>query len=192
MRRSITVPLLVLVAIGGAVVPARAGSLSGTLEGDAVETATGTPGVYTQNFTGDGDDTTYGAFTVQSMSTVDFSNPPNVTLSNGMITETFTQAPYLGTLFGTGSGSGTANGNGTADVTIDFVITGGTGYFAGDTGEVTITATIMVTGMNSASLTGTYAGSIVPEPGTFTLLAPSMAMGAVVLFRGRRRKARTR
>jgi hypothetical protein len=104
-----------------------------------------------------------------------------------MISEAFS----LGTLFGTSSGSGTASGTGTAMVTLDFVITGGTGFFTGATGDVTITATITTTGPNTASITGSYAGSLssVPEPSTLAMLAPSLAIGAVVAVRGRRREA---
>src|SRR5208283_1763570 len=118
-RCAATALALLLVSLAWLAVPAQAGSLSGTFDGTATLTPTGTPGVYTQNFTGDGTDDTYGAFDVTSMSTVDFSAPPNIVFTNGMLTETFTD----GTLFGTGSGSGTASGMGTATFTIHFVIT---------------------------------------------------------------------
>jgi hypothetical protein len=108
MRRPITATLLVVVVMVGLAGLAHAGSLSGTFDGDATITATGTPGIYTQSFTGDGDDVTYGSFTPTSTSTVDFSNPPQIHFTDGMLLMTFTQ----GTLFGTSSGTGTANGTG--------------------------------------------------------------------------------
>jgi hypothetical protein len=190
MRRSITALLVALVALGGLVVPAHAGSISGTLEGDSTLTPTGPPGIFLQNFTGDGDDTTFGPFTPQSQSTIDFSNPPNILISNGTFLETF---PF-GTLFGTSSGSGTASGMGTATVTIDLVFTGGTGVFTGASGEVIFTGTITSTGATTASIDGTYVGTLfgVPEPGTLALLAQAVALGAVVLVRQRRRQAMAR
>ncbi len=186
MRRSIMAPFL-LAALASVVATAHAGSISGTLSGDATLTTTGTPGVYVQNFSGDGDDTLLGFFTSQSTSTVDFSNPPHILFTNGMISETFAQ----GTLSGTSSGSGTANGMGMAKVTIDFVITGGTGLFAGDTGDVTINATITKTSATTEAISGTYAGSLssVPEPSSVALLATALAVGALVELRRRRHKA---
>ncbi|MFI5458510.1 MAG: PEP-CTERM sorting domain-containing protein [Isosphaerales bacterium] len=97
-----------------------------------------------------------------------------------------------GTLFGTTSGSGTANGKGSATVTIDLVITGGTGFFAGYTGEATITATITSTGPTTESVMGSYVGTLsVPEPSTLALLAPAVAALAVVVVRRQRREAMT-
>lgn len=106
----------------------------------------------------------------QSTSTVDFSNPPNIVISDGSFTETFAN----GTLLGTSSGSGTANGKGTASVTLDFVIPGGTGYFAGATGDVSVSGTITSTSATTESFSGSYTGSLanVPEPSSLVLLIP--------------------
>jgi hypothetical protein len=154
--------MLILIA------PAYAGSISGTFDGNATLTPTGMPGVYIQNFVGDGTDTMFGEFDVTSMSTVDFSNPPNIVITDGMLLETFGE----GTLFGTGSGTGTANGHGMATFMIDFVITGGTGIFAGDHGEAMIKGDITQTGpltetISNASYTGTL---VTPEPSSLGLL----------------------
>ena len=88
--------------------------------------------------------------------------------------------------FGTTSGNGTADGHGSANVTIDFVFTGGTGHFAGDTGTATFTGTITSTGPTTESITGSYQGTLlsVPEPSTLALLAPVAAV--IVLLRRRR------
>jgi hypothetical protein len=159
-------------------VPVQAGSISGTFDGDATLTPTGTPGIYTQNFTGDGDDTTYGSFTPTSQSTIDFSNPPHILISDGMLSDAFAG----GTLFGTDSGSGTASGTGTATFTIDFAITGGTGIFAGATGEATLAGTITQTSPTTETISnGSYTGSIStsPEPSTLILLAGGLGLWLV-------------
>jgi hypothetical protein len=187
MRRPITAPLVALVALGGLVAPVQGGSISGTYSGVATLTPT-TPGFFVQNFTGHGDDTTFGSFVVKSSATVDFSKQPDITLSDGKFSEIFSQ----GTLFGICSGSGTASGHGTATFTVDYIFTGGTGLFAGDTGEATITATVTSTGSTTESATGSYAGSLVPEPSSLALLASAVAVGAVVVVRGRRREVMAR
>lgn len=172
---AITLALLLL-SISWLAVPAQAGSLSGTFDGTAALTPTGTPGVFIQNFTGDGTDNTYGEFTVSSMSTVDFSSPPNIVITNGMLTEEFMN----GTLMGTGSGSGTASGHGTATFTIDFVITGGTGIFTGNRGEAMITGMITQTGqfteaISNASYTGTL---VTPEPSSWMLVCLGITLSS--------------
>jgi hypothetical protein len=174
MKRCNSLIAGMILGVAAFALPLQAEAIGGTFDGTATLTPTGTPGVYVQNFTGDGDDTTFGAFTPTGHSTIDFSNPPNLHLSGSEITETFAH----GTLFGTGSGSGTGNGNGTATFTIDFVITGGTGDFAGDTGEAILTGTITQTSPTTESITnGSYTGSITPapEPGTWMLLAAGIA-----------------
>ncbi len=154
------------VAMGLLVAPAQAGTIAGTFDGNSILTPTSTPGVFIQNFTGDGDDTTFGPFTASSQSTIDFSNRPHIAVSNVMLLETFAN----GTLFGTGSGSGTANGQGTALFTSDFIITGGTGLFAGNTGKVTITGTISQTGPTTEGINASFTGSLnAPEPSTLIL-----------------------
>jgi len=169
-----------LLALLGLVMPLQASMVTGNFDGNTTLTPTGTPGVYTQSFIGDGTDATYGAFDAQSTSTADFSHPPSITLTNGMLLETFTN----GTLFGTGSGSGMGNGHGEATFTIDFLITGGTGIFAGDTGQVIVNGTIIQTGPTTEAINATYAGQIIPEPSTLVLLAASLAGLALWRLRG--------
>jgi hypothetical protein len=180
MIRSVAATVIALVVMVVLAVPVHADSISGSLTGNSALTPTGTPGIFVQNFSGDGDDTVFGSFTPQSQSTIDFSHPPDIVVSNGMFLETF---PH-GTLFGTSSGNGTASGHGTATITLDFVITGGTGIFARDTGEATVTGTITQTSPTTESFTGSYTGSLtaIPEPSSLALLAPA----AVVVFWRRR------
>ncbi len=142
LRHTIPATLIALAALAGLAAPASATSLAGTLSGDATLTPTGMPGVYVSNFSGEADDVTFGAFTLSGQSTVDFSHAPSVTIESGMFSETFSN----GTVFGTDSGDGTASGKGTATVTIDLLVTGGTGAFAGVKGEITATEMITMTG----------------------------------------------
>jgi len=162
-----------VLGLGVLIAPAQAGVITGTFTGDSTLTPTATPGVFIQNFSGDGIDTTFGAFTPASQSTIDFSHPPAILISNGTQSDTFTN----GTLVGTSSGTGTASGLGTATFTINFVITGGTGDFAKFTGEATLTGTITQTSATTESLAGSYTGAIsaAPEPSTLCLLAIGLA-----------------
>jgi len=178
MKRKLTCSLgLLALALCWGALPVLAASITmtGTYDGASTLTPTGTPGVYIQNFTGDGQETTFGSFVPTAQSTVDFSNPPHIVFSNGMLSAAFSN----GTLFGTTSGDGTGNGNGTATFTIDWVITGGTGYFAGDTGAVTMTGLITQTGpttesISNGSFTGTISTPSVPEPNAAILLGTAL------------------
>jgi hypothetical protein len=176
-------PLLLLVVTLCLIVPAYAGSIEGSFDGNATLTPTSTPGVFFQNFTGDGTDTRFGAFDLSSMSTVDFSNPPHIVITDSMLTETFSD----GALFGIGSGTGTGNGNGMATFMIDFVITGGTGIFAGDHGSVMAMGTITQTGpLTEAVSNATYRGTLVtPEPSSLGLLFLGASMGYRFLVKRR-------
>ena len=101
---------LFLVAMTWLVAPSLAQSISGSFDGVGTLTPTSTPGIFIQNFAGDGTDTLFGAFTATSISTVDFTNPPTILITDAKLTQTFSD----GSLFGTGSGKGTANGHGSA------------------------------------------------------------------------------
>jgi len=179
-----------MVVIAGFAVPGHASTIniSGTFSGDPTLTPNGTPGVFVQNLTGDGDDTIYGSFTPTSQSTVDFSHPPNILISGGSFTETFAK----GTLFGTSNGNGTASGLGTATFTLDFVFTGGTGQFAGDTGEATVTGTITRTSATTESITGTYTGTLTaatPLPAALPLFATGLGALGLLGWRRKRKNA---
>ena len=171
---------LLLVSIAWLIVPAQAGSLLGTFDGVGTLTATNMPGIFIQNFVGDGTDATLGAFNATSQSTVDFSNPPNIVITNAMLTDMFAG----GTFFGTGSGSGLANGNGTATFTSNFIITGGTGIFEHETGTVAITGTITQTSPTTEAIQASYTGNIgTPEPSSMSLLLLGASLGYRLLTR---------
>ena len=106
-------------------------------------------------------------------------HPPNILVSDGTFVETFAD----GTLEGTTSGTGTANGQGLATFTGDLVFTGGTGIFAGDTGDATVTGTLTRTSPTTVAVNATYTGVLVPEPSAWALLAT-----VVVGFGLRRRR----
>lgn len=187
MRRWITTSFIALVALGVSVVPTHADLISGNFDGVAVLTPTA-PNVFLQTFTGDGDDTLLGSFTAQSTSIVDFSNPPHFFGHDGMFSQVFS----MGTLNGTTSGMGTANGDGTASFVTDLVFTGGTEFFAGATGEATITGTLVRVDATTVTVTASYVGTLapVPEPGSLALLAPALAIGAGVLVGRATRRCR--
>jgi hypothetical protein len=188
MRRTNAANFIAVVALGLLVVPAQAQLiLSGHGEGDGVLTPTGEPGMFGQNLTGEGDDMTLGHCTIESRAMLDFSHPPRVVVPTGMSTWTFS----AGTLFGTMSGMGTASGPGTGTFEIDWVVTGGTGIYAGATGEVAITATSVGTGPTTNHVTASYVGALsVPEPSALTLFALGAATGVGALVRARGRKKR--
>ena len=173
--------IAILTALAASVAcPVFGQSLSGTFDGVGTITPTGTPGVYSESFSGDGNDATYGAFTPTGTSTIDFSHPPHITTSGGQ----FTLAFENGTIIGTGSGTGTGNGSGTATATLDLIITGGTGFFTGATGSATVTGTLTQTSPTTVSFSsGTYTGTLTlaPEPSTLALVLP--AIGALMLRR---------
>lgn len=184
LRRPAASRFLVLATLGLLAVPAEADTISGSFEGVGVLTPTQTPGVFEQDFTGVGEDTALGPFTTQSHSTVDFSLPPDLVFSEGMVSLTFAQ----GTLLGTSSGTGTASGLGTATFEVALVFTGGTGLFAGATGGATITGTIVSTGPTTNRVTASYDGSLtlIPEPGSLTLFAlGAAALVGAPIWRGK-------
>lgn len=151
-------------------------TITGSFDGVGTLTPTNTPGIFTQSFTGDGTDNFFGAFTANSTSTVDFTNPPSILITNAMLTQTFAG----GSLFGNGSGSGTANGQGSATFTSDFIITGGTGIFEHLHGNVIITGTITQLTQLTEAVDATYTGTLsTPEPSSLSLLL----MGAGVGYR---------
>ena len=166
------------------IVPAYADSISGTFDGNATLTPTGTTGVYIQNFSGDGTDDRYGAFDVTSMSTVDFSNPPNITFTDGMLLETFGG----GTLFGTGSGTGLANGTVWRRLRSTSSSLAELGYFS----ETTVRRRSPETSPRPARLTeaisnASYTGTLVtPEPSSLGLLLLGASMGYRLLVKARR------
>jgi len=189
VARSLT--LLTLALCWGAL-SAFAGNISfaGTFDGTATSTPTGTPGVYMQSFTGDGSDHTYGNFSAVAMSTVTFNPPnPNITFSNGTFTIAFGgmgEAPGgpldgSGSLMGTSSGTGTVTGPGMATFTINFVVTGGTGQFAGYTGGLSLSGTLTGNPSSVSIGNGSYSGSIASTPEPNAALLMGTALMAVVL-----------
>jgi hypothetical protein len=186
MKHAFTASLVTVVALCGLTTPAQAQMpLSGNLSGDGVLTPV-SPNVFHQVVTIEGDDALFGAFTGQSSSDIDFSDLSHLVLSNGMLTETFAD----GTLSGTSDGTGmvTTPGNGTFEA--DVLFTGGTGSFAGATGEAHITATFVRTSATTVEVSGSYVGALVPEPGALLLLTGLSLSSSPFLLRLRRKTGR--
>ena len=163
MIRSLAATLFALLLMCGLAVSAQADSTptSGTLTGNTTLTATADPLVFDSSFTGSGVDSASGAFTTTNMGTIIFTSLVTFE-SSGM----FEDVVSGGTLFGTFTGNGVFIGIGSETVTVD-LITGGTGIFLGDTGEITVTGTTNAVG----AFTGTYTGFIkTPEPSSLALM----------------------
>lgn len=176
MIRPLAATLFALVLIGGLAVTAQADSIptSGTLTGTTTLTATSNPAVFDSSFTGSGVDSVSGAFTTTNMGTITFTS-----LTTFISSGTFEDVLAGGTLFGTFSTMGTVTATGSNATALD-LFTGGTGIFAGDTGEVTVTGT--GTGTTTSAFTGTYAGFITtPEPSSLALMLAGI--GLVPLMR---------
>jgi hypothetical protein len=185
MIRSLAATLFALVVMASLAVPVQADTIaiSGTLMETITFTATANLAVFVGSATGSGVDSVLGAYTTTSSGPLTFSSPTAFTNSG-----TFVDVFAGGTLFGTSSGNGTQTGN-TSTGTTNVVITGGTGIFAGDTGQSTLTGTCTGTGPTTCSFTGTYTGSITtPEPSSLALMLA--AIGFVPLIRNRLARGR--
>ncbi|HEV8074809.1 MAG TPA: PEP-CTERM sorting domain-containing protein [Candidatus Acidoferrum sp.] len=174
MIRSLAATLFALVMMGGLAVSAQADSIptSGTITGNSTFTVTANPClcVFDSNFTGSGVDTLSGNFTSTNMGTLIFSSPTMFTSSG-----TFIDVFAGGTVFGTFTETGTATGATTSTSTLDTMITGGTGMFAGETGESIVIGTNDTT--KSPMFTGTYTGFITtPEPSSLALMLAGIGL----------------
>jgi hypothetical protein len=174
MIRSLAATLFALVMMGALAVPVQADStpVSGTLTGNSTLTATANPClcVFDSNFTGSGIDSESGPFTTTNMGTVIFSSPTMFT-GSGTFIDVFAE----GTVFGTFTETGTVTGATTSTITLDTVNTGGTGIFAGDTGESVVIGTNDTT--KSPMFTGTYTGFITtPEPSSLALMLAGIGL----------------
>ena len=173
MIRSLAAALSALVMMAGLAVSAHADTtpVSGTLTGNTTLTPTSNPAVFDSSFTGSGIDSVFGAFTTTNTGTLTFTS-----LTTFITGGTFMDVLAGGTLFGTFSGMGSTTATGSESTTVD-IFTGGTGAFAGDTGEATVTGTGTPTGTFTSAFSGTYTGFITtPEPSSLVLILAGIGL----------------
>jgi len=176
---------MLLVVVSAVAISAKAFPLLGTFDGVSTLTPTATPGIFTQSFSGDGVDKTYGSFTASSTSTVDFRAFPIFFITNGMNSLDFAN----GSLHGTGSGLGLVIGPGLGGFFTHITIAGGTGIFRDASGLVDVfgladvSGTITTTGPITAAVTGFDVGSWVPVPEPSTVLLVAAGLAGVVWLR---------
>lgn len=147
--------------------------ISGTINAANFLVLTTPPNIFSGTSTGTGVDTTFGAFTFSSAWTTTLTDKADFLVSNGTFVDTYA----TGTVSGTISGSGTVDTTLATTFTENLVFTSGTGIFAGDTGQATLTGTgvFALSGPSTASYTGSFTQvSAVPEPSTLVLLSTSL------------------
>lgn len=185
MLRSISATLIALAAL---VVPVQAStiSISGNYTGTVINNLTLVPPdfVGTQTASGTGNLAPFGSYTFTASNDATFFGPPpfSNTLTNGIFTDTFGG----GTLFGTYTGHGISNVSNTTE-TLDYVFTGGTGVFLGDTGSSHGTAIINASG--AISYTGMGSLTTTPIPSTWLMLLSGLVGLGFFAYRGSKKGA---
>lgn len=145
--------------------------ISGTISASNFLVLTTPPNIFSGTSTGTGADTTFGAFTFSSAETAIITDPTDFLIANGTFVDTYAG----GSVSGTFTGSGTINTSTEATTFIEnFVFTSGTGIFAGETGQATLSGTgvFALSGPSTASYTGAFVTT--PEPSTLALLGVSL------------------
>ena len=176
MIRSLAATFFALVMMGGLAVPAQANSIptSGTVTGNSTLTATADLFVFDTNFIGSGVDSVSGKFTGTNMGTDTFNPSFTMFTTSGTFIDFFAGGTVFGTFTGNGTVTVTVTGA-TTSIVLNTVQTGGTGIFAGDTGESTVIGTS--TSSNNPMFTGTYTGFITtPEPSSLTLMLAGIGL----------------
>jgi hypothetical protein len=181
MSRSVSATLIALAAL---VLPVQAStiSISGNYTGTVISNLTivGPNSVGTQTVSGAGNLAPFGSFTFTASNDATFFGPTFVsnTLTNGIFTDTFGG----GTLFGTYTGNGLSNPSNTTEL-LNYVFTGGTGVFLGDTGSSHGTANI-INGTGAISYTGMGSLTTTPIPSTRLMLLSGLVGLAFFVYRG--------
>ena len=136
---------LLLVLLGAVVAPAEADSLDATGTGTAVGVPTADPNIYTVTVIAEGQSDLLGKFRVRAHHFTDVSTN---TFLDGVIT--FEGAH--GRLFGTYEGSELPTGPDTLTIAGTVTFLGGTGRFAGATGEAVFSGALQIIGFSPGGL----------------------------------------
>jgi hypothetical protein len=180
MARSTHTARLLLVALAALAMGRTATAqipFTGTNSGSMTMAPTG-PGQVHVIEAGSGTDTLGGAFTMTGSQDMQYFSPTYAIITNGDCTQTYA----LGTITSTYTGSGGENGI----YTMDALITGGTGAYAGIGGTWAQVVQVTRTGPASADWTATLHGVAVPEPSTAASLVVGSGMAGLLLLRRRR------
>jgi hypothetical protein len=174
MKHLLVGSFCVFAGLGSLAVPGRADVIAGSLSGSATVTAI-SPIVAFDTISGSGEDSLLGEYTLKEQSLLTFitsTSPADFILSEGIFFEILRDGTVI---HGTASGDGAISTNGslTSDLHLEFTVGTGTPT----TEKVMFTGVVVSTGPNTATISGSYSGSLspVPEPSEMVLFGTVVA-----------------
>lgn len=184
MKHLLVESFCVFAVLGSLAVPARADVIAGSLSGSATVTAI-SPIVDFDTITGSGEDSLLGEYTLKEQSLLTFitsTSPADFILSEGIFFEILRGGTVIhAVIHGTASGDGAISTNGslTSDLHLEFTIGTGTPT----TEEVMFTGVVVSTGPNTATISGSYSGSLSPVPEPSEMVLCGTVVAAILGYR---------